>query len=200
MPMLQPGEQTTQIVLWELDDPTKHGDPSFWWPSEHRFELPQGRELSGPKGSSLADLRKQFGGDDVELAVPPPGIAAARRSGATAEEPRKLKVSTAGWGGSEPDRTYVIISHHYRPTAEEAAEEKARRGGASPFPPAAEAMRQRWLAALEAGDRAEAAELKAEFDEQLGQQGWRKPYAQPCAGVEIQPGVYLLDARPQPVA
>jgi hypothetical protein len=199
-PMLQPGEQTTRIILWEVDDPSKLGDPRFWWPTEQPFTLSDGRELRGPKGISLAKLRARSGSDEIELDVLPPSIRADRPADATSEGVRKVKISTADWGGSDPQRTYVIVSHRYRPTAEEAADEKARRGEASPFPSDAEALRQKWLAALEAGDQERAAELNARFEERLGKQGWLKPYAHPNQGVEIQPSVYLLDMRPQPVA
>jgi hypothetical protein len=55
--MLQPGEQATQIVLWEIDDPAKRDDAAFWR---------DGR----PLGSSLAALRARRGGDVIELPVP----------------------------------------------------------------------------------------------------------------------------------
>jgi hypothetical protein len=168
--MLQPGEQATQIVLWEVDDPSKQDDRAFWR---------DGR----PQGSSLAVLRERFGGDEIELPLFP--------------GERTLKLSTADWG--DPERTQVIVVHHRRPTAEQVAEEKASRGGVSPFPPDAEEVRQRWLAALEAGDPA-APELHRDFDRRLAAHGWHKPVAQPKDGVELEPGVYLLDARPQPVA
>ena len=89
--------------------------------------------------------------------MPPLGFLADRLPVTMAEGARTVKVSTADWGGSDPERTYVIVSHHRRPTAEAAAEEKARRGDTSPFPPEAEALRQKWLAALEADDRERAA-------------------------------------------
>jgi hypothetical protein len=168
--MLQPGEQATQIVLWEVDDPSKQDDRAFWR---------DGR----PQGSTLAALRERLGCDVVELPVP--------------WGEGTLRLDTAGWG--DPERTQVIVVHHRRPTAEQVAEEKARRGGASPFPPDAEEVRQRWLAALEAGDPG-AAELQVDFDRRLAAHGWHKPVAQPKDGVELEPGVFLLDARPQPVA
>jgi len=199
VPMLQPGEQATQIILWEIDDPSKRDDQRFWWPSEQPLKLPDGRELSGPKGTSVAALRKLFDGDEIELDVPPPSSPVRRLPGGLAEGGRKVKVSISGWLDSDPERTYVIISHSYRPTAEEAADEKARRGDKSPFSPDTEAVRQEWLAALEAGDEDRAAELKAQLDEKLSAQNWLKPYAQPNEGVEIQPGVYLLDVRPSAV-
>lgn len=196
MPMLQPGEQATRILLWETDDPSKHDDSRFWWSSEQRLRLPDGRELSGPKGTSLAELRERSGGDEIELEVPPPRFHHRQTLRRDTDGGRTIKISTADWG--DPDRTFVIISHSYRPTAEEAAEEKARRGDGSPFPADAEAVRHKWLAALEAGEQEAAAELEAKFDETLAKQGWIKPYGQPNDGVEIQRGVYLLDARPQP--
>jgi hypothetical protein len=193
--MLQPGEQTTRIILWEIDDPSKHDDPRFHWSPERPLKLPDGSELSGPKGTSLAALRERFGGDEIEIDVP--SFAAERLPNVLADRGRKVKLSISDWLDSDPERTYLIISHRYRPTAERAAEEKAQRGADTPFPPEAEAVRQEWRTALEAGDEDRARDLKRQLDAKVGALNWVKPYAHPDEGVEIQPGVYLLDARPQ---
>jgi hypothetical protein len=87
--MLQLGERSTQIVLWEVDDPAKRGDGAFWWPD-------------GPKGHPLAAWRERSGGEEIELPVD--------------LGERTVRLSTAEWG--DPERTYVlVVTHSRRPEA-----------------------------------------------------------------------------------
>ena len=91
-PRHEPGTWQTQIVVWNVDDPSKEGDPRFWWTAEDvgrnmRVAPPQLASrlarAGTPKGTRLATLREEFVEGIVELQIggvpddfePAPGVA-----------------------------------------------------------------------------------------------------------------------------
>jgi hypothetical protein len=186
-----PGERRTTIVVWEVDDPTKSGDPRYWWSEQEVARLrevwPDAADLTGrPKGYSLASLRKQAVDGAVEWAF--------GRSDEPEED--RVRLSLAPWHGADPERTYLIVAHRRAATVEERALSRVQ-----PWPPAIEALRQEWLSALAAEDAERAGELKGRLDAAFREQGFLKPREtspwDPARAVEAQPGVFVQDERPQ---
>ena len=177
-------EWRTQIVVWQVDDRTKAGDSRYWWTAE---EVGQLRRMSAPehahrltmagrpKGQSLAQLRRQLGGDEGVIF-------------------EGIRFSLAPWKGADPQRTRLIISHTRDPTGEEV--EKAWR--AAPLPPEVDDLRRDWIEAKETGDEAEPM-LREQLDEELEALGrFRLGKVSAFDGrnaVELMPGVFVQDER-----
>jgi hypothetical protein len=191
----KPGESRTQIVVWEIDDPSKRDDPRYWWAAEEverlkglSDELP---DLTGrPKGQSLASLRQQAEGDEVELVHP------IVRSGAD-HDVRRVRIPLTQWRDADPERTYLIVTHLRPPTDEEQDKRKAE---GMPWPDEVEALRQEWLAAEAAGQGERATDARARLDAELAGLGFLKPRRisawEPSRAVELRPGVFVQDERP----
>lgn len=189
-----PGESRTTIIVWEIDDPSKKGDPRYWWvakDTERLRRLSQDcPDLTGrPKGESLASLRSRAEGDVVELVHPALSDSPA--------EDRRVRVPLSQWRDADPERTYLFIAHQRRPTADEQDAIKAR---GMPWPDGVEALRQEWLAKEAAGDNEEAARARQRFDEALRPLGFRKARDisawNPARAAELRPGVFVQDERP----
>jgi len=191
----QPGESRTHLIVWEIDDPSKRDDPRYWWTAEHveRLRAVAGEppDLTGrPKGQSLASLRQQAEGDEVELVHP------LDPSGGV-DDVRRVRIPLTQWRDADPDRTYVMITHARRPTHEE---QETRKAEVMPWPDAVEALRREWLAAEASGHTERATGARARFDAELHRLGFRRPRDltpwDPSKAVELQPGVFVQDERP----
>ena len=189
-----PGERRTKIIVWDIDDPTKKGDPRYWWDEKQLSRLrefsPDMPDLSGkPKGQSLASLQRRADCGEVELGLP------ALPDGGQGES---VRVSLSRWSDADPERTYLIVSHERRPTGEE---QEAIRAQGFPWPPEVEAIRQDWLAALAAEKPDRAAELRRRLDASLKDHGFSKPGELSAwnadKATEIQPRVFVQDERPE---
>ena len=191
----RPGESRTQIIVWEIDDPSKRDDPRYWWTAEQVERL---KALSDewpdltdrPKGQSLASLRQQAEGDEVELVHP-----SALSGGADAV--RRVRIPLTQWHDADPERTYLIVTHHRRPAAEE---QEKRKVEGMPWPDEVETLRQQWLTAEAAGETHRATDARTRFDAELARLGFRKPREmsawEPSRAVELRPGVFVQDERP----
>ena len=85
-----PGEFRTYVTVWEVDDPTKAGDPRYWWlPDEvDRLRLLVPPEFADkvavagtPKGQTLVSVREEFGVDEeatFEPFAPDPSVEESR--------------------------------------------------------------------------------------------------------------------------
>jgi len=179
-------------VVWDIDDPAKAGDARYWWDEDEVSRL---RELSAdmpdltgkPRGRSLASLQREAESGTVELGVPelPDGTPA-----------QSVRVSLSRWSDDDPERTYLIVTHGRKPTAEE---QEALRAKGFPWPDEVEALRQEWLAALAAELPAKAAERRRQLDTAFKEHGFFKfgerwPW-DPERATEIQPGVFVQDER-----
>jgi len=141
-----PGESRTTVIVWETDDETKVGDPRYWWTEAdaervRRLALDLPDPVGRPKGFSLASLRQQAENDQVEWIF-----------GDT-----RMRFSLSLWEEADPDRTYLIVGHQHKPTAEEQMiidQEGSR------FPPEVEEVRQKLRAAVEAHNDEQAQELR----------------------------------------
>jgi hypothetical protein len=99
--VLEPGEVVTQVVVFEIDDPSAREDPRLWWPEDEPIGLPDGRSLSGPRGMPLSTFRRNEAGD-VELTIPPIG----------GDDSRTVTLRLDARPGAE--QTQVIVSHSFR--------------------------------------------------------------------------------------
>ena len=189
---LGPGETRTKIVVWDIHDPAKKDDPGYWWDERDAAQVralaPDMPDLSGrPRGNSLAGYIRR--GDSEEIELPFPGLD-------DGVETETLRVSLRHFGGSDPERTFLIVTQEQAPTEEESKEIKAR---GLPWPDEVETLRQEWLAALAANEHERAAELSEQLDAAFEEHGFSKPTRTPLLtveAVEIQPGVFLQDERP----
>lgn len=205
-----PGTWQTQIVVWEVDDPSKLEQPQFWWTAREVGQLMRtaspedaGRlAVAGtPKGRSLADLRAEFGGDEVEVRVgrfPAGSLGTPSPEHAALLEARPAyaaRFSLRHWADADRRRTRLLISNSYTPTEGQREAYKAL----FPEPPEIEELREAWFAALKAGDPS-AAELREQLDAELIPRGhvcvpglwiWN-----PNTAVEIGPTVFVRDERP----
>lgn len=188
-----PGETRTWIVVWEIDDPVKVGDPRYWWDetqvASFRGQSSRVPDLAGkPKGQSVVSLRRSAHDESVELdlLVLPEGV-----------ETEVVRVPSNHFRGSDPERTYVIVSRERAATTEE-REASAARG--LPWPPEVEAIRQAWLAALATDDPVLVAETRKQLDAAFEEHGMiaSPPLGDAGRAVEVQPGVFLQDERPKP--
>jgi hypothetical protein len=190
-----PGGRRTTIVVWNVDDPAKTGDIRYWWDEQEVSRLrelsPAMPDLSGkPRGRSLASLQREAKDGEVELGVPglPDGSAV-----------ESVRLSLSRWSDADPERTYLIITHGRRPTAEE---QEVRRAEGFRWPEDVEALRQEWLAALAAESVDRAAELRQQLDTAFKEHGFfkfgeRSPW-NPERATEIHPGVFVQDERSEP--
>jgi hypothetical protein len=174
------------IIVWESDDPTKLGDRRYWIDGQeaervHRL-APGLAGLAGtPRGLRLASVLPAAGAD-VEIGVPGPGGS--------------VRLPLSLFAGTDPERTFLIVTHRRAPTEAERAVVRKR---PPPWPPEVEELRQAWLRADAAGDSARATELRAELDGALEAAGFRTsrdalPW-DPGRAVELQPGVFFQDER-----
>ncbi len=162
-----PGESRTTIIVWAIDDPSKAGDRRYWW---HADDVERLRKLSAdtpelagrPKGQSLESLRRRADGDEVELVHPalPDGASTA-----------SVRIPLTQWRDADPERTYLIIAHGRRPTADE---QEARKAKGFPWPDEVEALRQEWLAAERAEEGERSVEARRRFDVALAERGFSK--------------------------
>jgi hypothetical protein len=181
-----PGESRTTIIVWEIDDPSKSDDPRYWWQAD---EIEHLRKLSSdmpdiagrPRGESLGSLRRRAERDEVELG----GVHGS------------VRIPLGHWRDADPERTYLIIMHVRRPTADE---QEAMKAEWLSWDFEVEMLRQEWLAAEGAGEHGEAAEARRRFEAALTQRGFRKacdssPW-DPERAHELLPGVFVQDERP----
>jgi hypothetical protein len=189
-----PGEHRTLIIVWSIDDPSKKGDPRYWWEKDFlaglRGGAPDAPDLGGkPKGQSLASLQQRAEESEFVWAFPSGG----------AHEESRVRLSLEPWRDADPKRTYLIVSHQHAPIREQQAAGKAE---PSPWPAEVETVRQDWLAALAADEPEKATALRHELDAELKKHGFRKPGEtsawNPDRAIEIQPGVFLQDERTDP--
>src|SRR5262245_42307865 len=124
----EPGTWQTQVIVWDVRDSSKDGDPRFWHTAEEvgralRVAPP---ELAGrlavagkPKGVPLSKLRSEFG-DEFEVrmgGVPDQYWPAREDDPPPLLEPEHLvRFSLAHWRDADPEKTRLIISHTYFPT------------------------------------------------------------------------------------
>src|SRR5262249_20861376 len=141
----------TVLIVWEIDDPAKAGDARYWWSEEDaerlRGFMPEAPDLAGrPKGAPLGSLRAADGA--VELSIP--DIDHDRED--------RILVSIDSLREADPARTYVIVTHRRRASAEQIE---------PPWPPEVEAMRREWVGALADQDTGRAHGLKRALDAEL---------------------------------
>lgn len=202
-PRHEPGTWQTQVVVWNVDDPSKAGDPRFWWSAEDVGrtlrvappELASRLAVAGtPKGQTLAQLRSEAGGDEFEMrigGVPDEYWPAGEESPEPLLEPEQIvRFSLAHWRDADPERTRFIISHTWRPTPEE-------QEAMSAIPREGDDLRQAWVAAWTEGDEETAAALAEQMEEELGAISFSKLSVwDPERAVELAPGVLVQDERP----
>ena len=205
-----PGTWQTHIVVWDVDDPSKAGDPAWFWSAEDvgalmRTAQPEdaGRLVMAgrPKGNSLASLRERHGGDEVELhagLLPderPADMPAERWALLSSRPGHTARFSLAPWRDADPRTTRFIISHCWQPKDDELAVNS----GLGDQPPELVEARKQWLAAIRAGDPS-AGELRKQVDALMEEAGihnfagsgtWNEKRAS-----ELAPGVFVLDERP----
>ena len=189
-----PGGSRTTIVVWDIDDPTKQGDARYWWDEAEITRLrelsPNMPNLSGkPRGRSLDSLQREAEDGEVEVGVP------ALPDGRPAQS---VRISLSRWSDADPERTYLIVTHGRRSTAEE---QEVLRAKGFPWPEEVEALRQEWLSALAAELPDRAAELRQQLDAAFKEHGFFKlgdrwPW-DPERATEIQPDVFVQDERPE---
>jgi hypothetical protein len=177
------------LVVWDTDDESKKGDPRYWWTEEAvsrlgPFSKDIGIRAGAPKGQSLASMRA--GAKDGQVEWGPFGDD---------EEP--VRTSLSRWADADPDRTRVLFAHQRAPTH---AEQEAMDIGGSSVPAPVEAVRQKLLLAIKAGDERRADELRAELAEVFKSHGSQKakdifPW-DPQLAVEVEPGLFIQDERP----
>jgi hypothetical protein len=197
-----PGEWRTQIVVWDVRDPSKEGDPRFWWtpgevgrmrrvaPPEHAVRI---TNAGLPKGRSLAAMRREFGGDEgVIFDGPAHAAVQAELLGRPVPPAPVMRLSLAHWRDADAQQTYLIVHYMRTPLPEEQSSHK-------PMPPELDQLRRDWVAALQAGDESEPM-LRAQYEEESEAAGWFK-YSRFNAfderkASELSPGVFVQDERP----
>jgi hypothetical protein len=179
------GESHTTIIVWEIDDPSKSDDPRYWWQAD---EVERLRRLSSdmpditgrPRGESLGSLRRRAERDEVELG----GVSGS------------VRIPLGHWRDDDPERTYLIIMHVRRPTADE---QEAMKAEWPPWDFEVDKLQQAWLAAEGAGEHGTAAEARRRFEAALAQRGFRNArYSSPWdpeRAHELLPGVFVQDER-----
>ena len=188
-----PGERRTTIIVWEIDDARKQGDPRYWWLDDEVERLqklsPEVPDLRGrPKGQSLGSLRARADGDEVELLHPAvDGLG----------EGAPIRIPLTQWRDADPERTYLIVAHIRRPTPDEQDAINRRRPR---WPEWVESLRREWLAADTADGKEQAAQARQRLEEALTELGYRKaadlsPFS-PEKAVELRPAVFVQDERP----
>ena len=196
------GTWQTQVVVWNVDDPAKAGDPRFWRSAEEvgrilRLAPPELAsrltKAGTPKGTTLAQLRREAGGDELERRMG--GVPDDHWPKDGAPEPIwgpeiVVRISLAPWRDADPERTRFIISQTWRPTPEQ---QKAM----SQLPREGDELRRAWRAALAEGDEESADALREQMEEELGAVPFSKLSAwDPQRAVEVAPDVFVQDERP----
>jgi hypothetical protein len=201
-PRHEPGTWQTQIVVWDARDPSKDGDPRFWHTAEDvgRMLRVAPPDLAGrlavagtPKGATLAQLRRESGGDEFERRIGgvPDRYWPVGESEPVWEPEQIVRFSLAHWREADPQKTRLIISHSWQPTPEQ-------QEALSRIPREGNDLRQAWMAANAEGDRETAAALLEQMEEELGTVSFDRLSAwDPRRAVEIAPGVFAQDERPR---
>jgi hypothetical protein len=118
------------LVVWDIDDESKKGDPRYWWTEEAvsqlgRFSKAIPIKAGDPRGQSLASMRAEAKDGQVEW-------------GPFGDDPEPVRTSLARWADADPDRTRVIFMHQRAPAVQE-VQDSSR----SSLPAPVEAVRQK---------------------------------------------------------
>jgi hypothetical protein len=203
----RPGTWETRIVVWNVADPAKAGDPHFWWSADEvgwllRTSAPGDASrlvrAGMPKGKTLAELRKEAGGNELRRRIGGPPSAPPDNPNLEVDldpslwgPPHTVCIPLDPWRDADPQRTRFLISHTWnRPP-----------GLPSPVrhPEHVERLRQAWIEALKTGDES-ARSLREQLDEEMEAIGGfvlRPPRTwTPSKAVEIAPRILVRDDRP----